>query len=291
MTLSKFHPVRSALIRWAFPLTLIGLSACRTLPPGPAPAEKAPEVRFLLTFDDGPSIRTGFNPTLAILDQLANNPVQPNISALFFVQTLHPRGGGTPAGRDIMRRMHQAGHVLGLHSISPEGHVAHHTLSDSELTMRLTDAKELLHSLTGANPLFVRPPFGAYTARTQAIYDTIGLNLLMCDLRARDGVIYGFNGSPRRRGHFRRSMARIRQRLEEAPDADGPHPILISFHDVNPYTARHMTEYLQIIVTAAQRAGLRLAEKPFFNTPEEVTQVGIRRRIPLPPPIDRYSLD
>jgi len=66
---------------------LLMQAACRSVPPAAPPAADAPQIRFVLMFDDGPSIREPYNPTLAILDQLAANPVQPEIKALFFVQT------------------------------------------------------------------------------------------------------------------------------------------------------------------------------------------------------------
>ena len=49
-----------------------------------------PPIRFLLTFDDGPSASSFWNPTITILDSLATNPVQPNLKAVFFVQTGAP---------------------------------------------------------------------------------------------------------------------------------------------------------------------------------------------------------
>jgi hypothetical protein len=56
---------------------------------------------------------------------------------------------------------------------------------------------------------------------------------------------------------------------------------------VNPYTARHMTEYLHILVEEAGRVGLALPAKPFYDTIQEVTAVGIRRRLPPPPSIPK----
>lgn len=272
--------------RWFWiPVALAGLCGCRSTPPPVTlrPGDPAPLVRILLTFDDGPSARADEeNPTLAILEQLDANDVQRGIRALFFVQTLHPRGGGTPRGRALMRQIHARGHVLGLHSVSPEGHVAHTELDDGELVLRLADGKRLLAELTGSEPRFVRPPFGARTPRTQRLYEALELDLLLCDLRARDGVIYGFNSSPRRRGHFRRSFAKLRRELPDTPRGAAPHPLVISFHDLNPYTARHMTEYLHIIVEEAARAGLRLADPPFFRNREEILVAARQRRVPPP---------
>ncbi len=263
---------------------LLLLASCRSLPPAPPPAAagEAPSIRFLLTFDDGPSIRQPYNPTLAIAAQLASNDVQPGIKGLFFVQTGHPRGGGTPAGRAIMRQLSEQGQVLGLHSVSPRGHIDHTQVTASALVRELREAKDLLHGLTGAPVLFVRPPFGAYNPATEAIYADADLHMLMSDVRARDGVIYGYNASLSRRIHIRHTLSALRKQVDTARYADEPVPVVVAFHDVNPYTARHMTEYLHILIEEAARAGFAVPARPFTDTLPEVMDIAISRSIPNP---------
>ena len=77
-------------------------------------------LRFLLTFDDGPHRNTG-----KVLRQLARNPVQPGVKAIFFVQTRHPERGGSSEGRAMMTIEHAEGHLLGLHTGTLQGHVSH----------------------------------------------------------------------------------------------------------------------------------------------------------------------
>jgi hypothetical protein len=135
--------------RGGFPrLLLAGLlfiqAACRSIPPAAPPAADAPQILFLLMFDDGPSIREPYNPTLAILDQLAANPVQPEIKALFFVQT--------------------------------------------------------------------------------------GLTRITANVRVRDGIIYGYNMSLRRRSNIYKQLKKL------CASAD-PHAVttaIVNFHDTNP---------------------------------------------------------
>ncbi len=273
---------REVLAGAALALALVGLPACRTLPPAGEPA--GPSVRFLLTYDDGPSAREGFNPTAEILDRLADNEVQPDISALFFVQSIDPRAGGSERGRALMRRMVAEGHVIGLHCVAPGGHVAHPTLSEAQLRRLLRESRDLLHAKTGAPPLFVRPPYGAQREWTRRVYEEKGLHMVMCDARARDGVIYVFHDVPRRRARFRRAMARLRERLPAETGDGSPFPVLVTFHDLNPSTARRKVEYLHILVEAAEHAGLQLADPPFFVTPAEVTEAALRRRVPPPEP-------
>jgi peptidoglycan/xylan/chitin deacetylase (PgdA/CDA1 family) len=174
---------------------LLTLASCHSIDPGLRPAAAAPSLRLMITFDDGPSIRSDYNPTLAILRQLATNDVQPGIKALFFVQTEHKKGGGTPQGRDIMRQAHEQGHVIGIHSTSPRGHIAHTTLPTDVLMGELQQARGVIRNCTGSSPKFIRPPYGACDVRTRTVYAQLGLDVVMADVSARDGLIYGYKAS------------------------------------------------------------------------------------------------
>jgi peptidoglycan/xylan/chitin deacetylase (PgdA/CDA1 family) len=265
-------------------LGLALMVSCRAVVQAPLAAEpgEAPTVRFLLTFDDGPSIKQPFNPTLRIMEQLATNDIQPGIKAIFFVQTGHPRGGGTLQGREMMRRMHEEGHLLGLHSVSPRGHIDHTQVSTNELVPSLAGAMEILRDITGAPPLFVRPPFGAYNLTTRCLYRELGLHLLMADIPARDGVIYGYNGSLRRRRHIRQELEVLYRKAQAPGAALEPVDVVLNFHDVNPYTARHMTEYLHILVEEAHRVGFQVPVHPFLNSRTAITDVALCRCVVNP---------
>jgi peptidoglycan/xylan/chitin deacetylase (PgdA/CDA1 family) len=265
-------------------LVLASLCACRAIRPTPPdnPATN-PKVKFLVTFDDGPSARTWYNPTQAILEQLAANDVQTNICAIFFIQTQHPRGAAKPRGMEVLREIPRRGHIVGLHSVSPRGHLNHVKMPTNELVALLEDGRQLVKRVSGEAPVFVRPPFGASNPVTRAIYRDLDLRMLLADVPARDGVIYGFNGSPRRRGNMRRRLTSIRNKLVEQPPGLEPYPVIISFHDVNPYTARHMTEYLHILVEEATRAGLAFPAQPFYDNPREAASAALSRAIPPTP--------
>jgi len=267
-------------------LLALSQTSCRSIPdPSARPAGMPPPViRFLLTFDDGPSIRKPYNPTLAIMHQLATNDVQPGAKAMFFVQTGHPRGGGTPEGRDVMRALAAEGHILGIHSVSHRGHVDHRKVPPAELVASLKEAKTILRQITGSDPVFVRPPFGARNLTTQTIYDELGLHMLLGDIRARDGLIYGYKSSLFRRVHIRNSLIEILENTWRNGKPGEPLAVIMNFHDVNPYTAQHMTEYLHILVDEARRVGFTVPDKPFFDGPQTLAGVALSRCIPLPPP-------
>lgn len=264
----------------ALSVALLAAVSCRSPAPGPDNTAGGPEVRFLLTFDDGPSVGDGYNPTLAIVHQLANNDLQPGIRAIFFVQTGHPKGGGSPRGHEIMRCIHEQGHLLGIHSTSPAGHVAHTALPTDVLMDQLHHAQGLIRRITGSSPQFVRPPFGACDSRTRTVYASLGLDVLMADVRARDGLIYGYRASLWRRAHMRAALQALRQTA--SPDATTA--VIVNFHDVNPYTARHMTEYLHIVVEEARRAGFAVPERPFYDDPGDIARVASAHRLTPPGP-------
>ncbi len=118
-----------------------------------------PPLRFLLTFDDGPHANTA-----GILNQLAGNSVQPGVKAIFFVQTRSVQGGGCREGRALLYRTHTEGHVLGLHTGTPRGHVSHTGMPSAELDRSLQDGKKDLDILTGYRPALVRPPYWWFNA-------------------------------------------------------------------------------------------------------------------------------
>jgi peptidoglycan/xylan/chitin deacetylase (PgdA/CDA1 family) len=228
-------------------------------------------IRFLLTFDDGPSASGFYNPTVTVLDSLARNPLQPDIKAVFFVQTRDSRAGGSEAGRQIMRREHAEGHLLGFHTATRR-HTNHRSLDPEELEQSLTDGSADIAAITGASPTLVRPPFWNYDKRTFAAYQQHGMHLLLTDLSANDGKIWGFNASPRRR-------ANLLLQLSEVPTVDGVIPVVVTFHDLNRYTARHTREYLQILLDSARATGMVTAQKPFYDDTATLQRAAMARTV------------
>jgi peptidoglycan/xylan/chitin deacetylase (PgdA/CDA1 family) len=239
-----------------------------------------PPIRFLLTFDDGPSASSFWNPTMTVLDSLATNPVQPNLKAVFFVQTRASRAGGSEIGRQVMHREQAEGQILGFHTATP-GHTNHRSLDPQELEQSLTNGSADIAGITGAPPTLVRPPFWNYDKHTFAAYQQHGMHVLLTDLSANDGKIWGFNASPRRRAHFLRTMSEVRERIArgELPVVDGVIPVVVTFHDLNRYTARHTREYLQILLDSAQATGVKTAEKPFYDDTAALQRAAMARTV------------
>ena len=246
---------------------------------GHAFAAPAP-IRFLLTFDDGPSARSSANPTVEILDALDDNPVQPGIKALFFVQTRAVNGGATEVGQALLRREYQAGHLLGLHSATPR-HANHRLMEPSALEASHALGVADLSAVTGAAPRLLRPPYWNYDARTLATYHRSGLQMLLTDLSAKDGKIYGINFSLHKRSNLRAMLLAQRERWRAGalPEVDGSTPIVVTFHDVNTYTASVMKDYLAILMDVARELDMPTTAKPFYDTRDDIERAALARTV------------
>jgi peptidoglycan/xylan/chitin deacetylase (PgdA/CDA1 family) len=258
-------------------LTILLLPAVAAAQADPAP------IRFLLTFDDGPAWAPYFNPTARILDVLEKNPYQDNIKAVFFTQTRAWSGGGTDRGRALIRREHDEGHVVALHSATTF-HSNHRLMSRERLDQTLQLGVADLVAETGVAPKLVRPPFWAYDADTLASYRAHGLRMLLTDLSAKDGVIYVFNYSFRKRSNMFKMLADTRQRWAAGamPVVDGATPVVVTFHDVNSYTARHFEEYLEILLDVARELDVPLAAKPFYDNRDELERAALAATVDNP---------
>jgi peptidoglycan/xylan/chitin deacetylase (PgdA/CDA1 family) len=239
-----------------------------------------PPIRFLLTFDDGPSASGVFNPTQSVLDDLAHNPVQSGIKAVFFVQTRATGAGGSELGRQIMHREADEGHILGFHTATPR-HTNHRSLDPEELEQSLTMGSSDIAAITGSAPDLVRPPFWNYDKRTFAAYQQHGMHILLTDLSANDGKIWGYNFSLRRRSNMLRQLSEVREQIAagELPTVDGAIPVVVTFHDLNRYTSRHMQEYLQILLDSARETGVATAAKPFYDDRAELQRAVMARTV------------
>ena len=260
-------------------ISMVLLSACSSVAP-PQPNPEIEPIRFLLSFDDGPSASTSNNPTAQILDTLMDNPVQPEIKALFFVQTRAAAAGGSVQGQALLQRQQREGHLLGFHTATP-GHANHRFLSPAALEQSLKDGVSDLTAISGITPRLVRPPFWNYDERTFEAYQAHGLRLLLTDLSANDGKTWGINGSLRRRSNLRDQLARAAQQINVGalPAVDGVIPVVVTFHDLNPYTARHMQEYLQILMDVAEDVGLATDKQPFYGNRDALQRAALRRAL------------
>jgi peptidoglycan/xylan/chitin deacetylase (PgdA/CDA1 family) len=241
-----------------------------------APAVAPAPVKFLLTFDDGPAAASSGNPTVHILEALQHNPYQDGIKAVFFTQTRAWHGGGTDTGRLLIRREHDEGHLVALHTATTF-HSNHRFMSDASLDESLQHGVDDLTGITGVAPTLVRPPFWAYDAATLASYHRHGMQMLLTDLNANDGKIYGVNWSWHKRSNMLKHLAETRKRWAGGDMAavDGSTPVVVTFHDVNTYTSSHIEEYMGILLDVARELGIPLAAKPFYDDRGELERAAL----------------
>lgn len=98
-----------------------------------------------LTFDDGPDVEF----TNKILDILAEN----HVPATFFLI-----GRKIPGNEQLIRRMVDEGHLIGMHSFSHSGWFD--LFSAGRMKKEFLQTEELLLEITGMRPLLFRPPYG-----------------------------------------------------------------------------------------------------------------------------------
>ena len=106
----------------------------------PSPGEKL----IALTFDDGPRRST----TTRLLDGLAQRGVQ----ATFFLI-----GAQVAGNEDVIRRMDQEGHQIGIHTFD---HVTLTGLNRADFDAQVDKTRQVLKGVLGHNDFLLRPPYG-----------------------------------------------------------------------------------------------------------------------------------
>lgn len=142
-------------ILWLLPLLALGLWTLRpaavpadaALPgvPAPQPGARQPERKYIaLTFDDGPRRST----TTRLLDGLAERGVK----ATFFLI-----GAQVEDNQDVVRRMDEQGHQIGLHTYD---HVLLTGLNQADFDAQVKRSRTLLKQVLGHNDFLLRLPYG-----------------------------------------------------------------------------------------------------------------------------------
>ena len=119
--------------------------ACGYVSASATPVE-APKIA--LTFDDGPSAAW----TPALLDGLKERGVK----ATFFLI-----GENADKNPEIVKRMAEEGHLIGNH------HVELTKVSENEARLELADTSAVIVRITGKEPEYMRPPFGAWQRKLE----------------------------------------------------------------------------------------------------------------------------
>lgn len=120
--------------------------------PADAPVRLPEQKLIALTFDDGPRRST----TTRLLDGLAERGVK----ATFFLI-----GCQISDNEDVVRRMDQEGHQIGIHTFD---HVQLTELNQTDFDAQVETTRALLKDLLGHNDFLLRPPFGKWDEGVRA---------------------------------------------------------------------------------------------------------------------------
>ena len=162
------------------------------------------------------------------------------------------------------------------HTSTPN-HSNHRFLDDDQLQLSLEHGVADLSRITGSAPKLVRPPFWNYDERTFAAYQKNGMQVLLTDLSANDGKIWGVNFSLHKHSNMLEQLAQVREkwRAGNMPVIDGCVPVVVTFHDINTYTAHHLEEYLHILLQVAAELDMPTSELPFYNQRAELERAAL----------------
>lgn len=139
-----------------------------------------PHRLLLLTFDDGPELRT----TPTVLDTLDEY----GIKAVFFVNATRfdsdsPR---ERAQRELLKEILRRGHFLGNHTYH------HPELTDLDyegIRSELIKNEEYIFEATGGRPVLVRPPYGAFSPRVARTLAELGYTPMLWNLSTGDTMV------------------------------------------------------------------------------------------------------
>lgn len=143
--------------------------------------------QIALTFDDGPHAATlgnGTNLTEKVLDTMKAKSAHGG----FFIQTGVSFRGASTVGKELVKRMHDEGHDVGVHTGGTADHEDHTDANaDGRLEKELLSGKEYIKTQTGVTPTYVRPPHGRHNADVDKVYDKVKLKNLMWDIDGDQG--------------------------------------------------------------------------------------------------------
>lgn len=109
--------------------------------------------QIALTFDDGPHSRY----TMELLEGLRKRGVQ----ATFFLI-----GDSVTGNEEIIRRMHEDGHLIGNHSLT---HTQLTKEKAAEACEEINRTNQKIYEITGEMPSYIRPPFGSWSEELECL--------------------------------------------------------------------------------------------------------------------------
>lgn len=115
------------------------------------------EKQVAITFDDGP------HPIYT--EQLLDGLKKRGVKATFFVI-----GENVEQYPEIVEQMYEDGHLIGNHTMH---HVAINQMSLEEAEKEVGEANDVISSITGERPEYIRPPYGECNDKKECPFDMI----------------------------------------------------------------------------------------------------------------------
>ncbi len=132
-------------------------------------AERPAEKTIILNFDDGPR-PAALKELLPLLEKY-------NVQANFFVE-----GDMVSANRELVKKMHNAGHGIENHSWDHENFKKLFRKKGAEaVKSNLNKADDAIFKATGRHPRFFRPPFWEINADIEQIIKSLGYTVMKLD--------------------------------------------------------------------------------------------------------------
>ncbi|WP_172798903.1 polysaccharide deacetylase family protein [Paenibacillus sp. FJAT-26967] len=181
-----------------------------------------------LTFDDGPDPQ--YTPRL--LDLLAASGARATFFVLGAKAEHHP---------ELIRRMHEEGHLVGLHNYV---HHSNGLMTPWKVRRSLRQSADIIERITGTRPVHYRPPWGVFN-----VFDLLLIRRFRIVLWST--AAYDWRSS----GGKEKILLRLRDRIKSGA--------VILLHDsgdtlgANRDAPAHMLEALAEVLADARRSGLR----------------------------------
>jgi peptidoglycan/xylan/chitin deacetylase (PgdA/CDA1 family) len=210
--------------------------------------KRTPAVRtFALTFDDGPhaaELGKGKNRTEKVLDTLKDKGVK----GAFFIQTGISYRGASRVGMQLVKRMHDEGHKIGIHTGGKIEHELHTKAQKAgRLEGELEAAKQYIEEQTGEVPSLVRPPTGAFNKAVTETYKKVSLTNLLWDIDGDQGKDLDLQTLKQR---ITDGITRIAKAGWKTTTASKRSVVL--YHDIQKGTAEHLAPLIEHIKDTTQ---------------------------------------
>jgi peptidoglycan/xylan/chitin deacetylase (PgdA/CDA1 family) len=229
-------------------------------------------IPIVLTFDDGPHAAAGegaTNYTIDVATALKNR----NIVGAFFIQTNVSYRCGCKAGKEVVRKVSEMGHVIAIHTGSDTDHTPHTTRAKepaydvdgdkkpdgmNALESDLIRAKAQIKSILGDAPGFVRAVELARNEAVNKTYGRVGLKHIGVNVDSKDN-----DKSKPTAAVVKETLTRGKHSVEDAILNEGASHLIVLFHEANQgRTASAIGDYINTIIANVKAAG----REPEFTT-------------------------